>query len=156
MEEIEQPTRTVSLIRVAAIVVLVFGASALAVRCVAVATESPHGSGPAGHSSLSGQSAPGPVFTLEQLGAKTGCRPKVQVDATELRQGVCGATRSSRYFLTTFASAKGQHDWLEQAKDYVAVLVGNRWTATAASRQVLNQVRAKLGGDIYQSSHGHG
>jgi hypothetical protein len=152
MNDIEQPVRPVSsaitMPRVIAVFVLVFGVTALAVRCVAVASQSPHGS--ADHSGHSAVTA-GPALTLEQLGAKVGCHPKVQINAAELRQGYC-ASSSGRYFLTTFSTAKGQQAWLEQAQDYGAVLIGNRWAA-GASPQMLRQLQGKLGGEIYNHSH---
>lgn len=152
LEQQQQPASAVGIGRIVAIFVLVFGATALAVRCVAVASQSPHGDA-AGDSSAHGPEVTGPAYTIEQLGAKTGCRPKIQTDAAELRQGVC-ASQSGRYFLTTFATTKAQRTWLEQAQDYGAILVGNRW-AIGASPQVLQQLHGKLGGDMYDmSSHG--
>ncbi|HEX6472661.1 MAG TPA: hypothetical protein VF069_26460 [Streptosporangiaceae bacterium] len=158
MNEIQQPVRSpvssaITVPRVVAIFVLVFGVTALAVRCVAIASQSPHGSASADHSGHSAVVA-GPPLTLEQLGAKAGCHPKVQTNAAELRQGYC-TTASGRFFLTTFATAQGQQAWLEQAKDYGEVLIGNRW-AVGASPQVLTQLRAKLGGEIYGHAHGQG
>jgi hypothetical protein len=150
----QQPATAVGIGRIVAVFVLVFGATALAVRCVAVASQSPKGDG-AGDSSAHGPSAAGPVYTIEQLAAKSGCRPKIQTNAAELRQGVC-ATQTGRYFVTTFATAQAQRTWLEQAQDYGALLVGNRWVV-GASPQLLKQLHGKLGGDMYDmSSHGKG
>jgi hypothetical protein len=80
-----------------------------------------------------------------------GCQPKIQVEAAELRQGYC-TTTTGRYFLTTFTTAQGQRAWLEQAQDYGALLVGNRWIASA-SPQVLAKLRGTLGGDLYDLKH---
>jgi hypothetical protein len=151
--EQQQPAPAVGIGRIVAVFVLVFGATALAVRCVAVASQSPGDA--AGDNSAHGPKVAGPAYTIEQLAAKTGCRPKIQTNAAELRQGVC-ATQTGRYFLTTFATAKGQRTWLEQAQDYGALLVGNRWVV-GASPKVLQQLHGKLGGDLYDmSSHGKG
>ena len=155
MNEIEQPVRppiasAITIPRVIAVFVLVFGLTALAVRCVAVASQTAEG-----HGGKAGDSAArsGPALSIEQLAAKAGCTPKIQTNAAELRQGYC-TTSSGRYFLTTFATAQGQQQWLEQAKDYGAVLIGNRW-AIGAAPKVLEQLRGKLGGEIYNGSH-HG
>ena len=152
LEQQQQPATGVGIGRIVAVFVLVFGATALAVRCVAVASQSPHEDA-AGDKSAHGSQTAGPVYTIEQLAAKTGCQPKIQINAADLRQGAC-STQTGRYFLTTFATAKGQRAYLEQAQDYGAVLVGNRWVA-GASPQVLEQLHGKLGGNLYDMS-GHG
>jgi hypothetical protein len=143
---------TASFARIAAVFVLIFGATALLVRCVAVATQSPGGH--AGHDPAVA-ARDGQPLTLEQLGARVGCKPKIQTNATELRQGYCSTTLG-RFFLTTFATGQGQLEWVEMAKDYGLVLIGNRWTASGAP-DVLRKLQTKLGGGIYGTSHsGHG
>jgi hypothetical protein len=156
MNEIHQPARppvstAITIPRLVAIVVLVFGVTALAVRCVAVASQSAAGHG--GHAGGIAARA-GPPLTIEQLAAKAGCAPKVQTNPAELRQGYCPMSSGGRVFMTTFTTTRGQQQWLEQAQDYGKVLVGNRW-AIGASPQVLKRLQAKLGGDIYDNSH-HG
>ncbi|HEU5157312.1 MAG TPA: hypothetical protein VFU43_09960, partial [Streptosporangiaceae bacterium] len=135
MNEIHQPVRqpalssAITIPRVVAVCVLVFGLTALAVRCVAVASQS------AGEHGGSGGTAAhaGPPLTLEQLAAKADCTPKIQTNAAELRQGHC-TTSAGRFFLTTFATTQGQQKWLEQAQDYGQLLVGNRWVATGSAK----------------------
>jgi hypothetical protein len=159
MSELEQqpqhPATAVGIGRIVAVFVLVFGATALAVRCVAVASQSPHGDAGsnAGDSSAHGPKVAGPAYTIEQLAAKTGCQPKIQTKAAELRQGVC-VTQNGRYFVTTFTTAQAQRTWLEEAQDYGGLLVGNRWVV-GSTPQVLKQLHGKLGGDLYDMSH-HG
>ena len=138
--------------RLVAIFVLVFGLTALAVRCVAV--ESQSAGGHDGHAGGIPAKA-GPPLTIEQLAAKAGCTPKIQTNAAELRQGYCPTSSGGRYFMTTFTTARGQQQWLELAQDYAALLVGNRWVA-GADPQTLKQLQAKLGGDIINHAHGHG
>ncbi|HEY7489375.1 MAG TPA: hypothetical protein VH912_33365 [Streptosporangiaceae bacterium] len=152
----QQPTAstpaTASIVRITAVFILVFGATALLVRCVAVATQSPHG-----HASSSGQIPgirAGSPLSVEQLGAKAGCKPKVQTNAAELRQGYC-TTPSGRFFMTTFTTSQGQRAYLELAQSYGALLIGNRWIV-GASPQLLQQLRGKLGGEIYNvAKHDH-
>lgn len=157
MNDIEQPIRPVAsaitIPRAIVMFVLVFGLSALAVRCVAVASQRNGGHGGHDKGSLAAAQAAGPALSLEQLAAKAGCTPKVQTNAAELRQGYC-TTSSGRYFLTTFTTARGQQEWVEQAQDYGVLLVGNRWVV-GASPQLLTQLRTKMGGEIYNHAHGH-
>ena len=97
--------------------------------------------------------------TLEELAAMTTCKPDVQVDADELRQGVC-KTSEGRYVLTTFRSGKGQQDWLREAQSYGgSYLVGKKWVAVGEP-DVLGTLRGRLGGKVETASHsggaGHG
>lgn len=91
--------------------------------------------------------------TLEELAAMTTCKPQVQVDADELRQGVCKTPRG-RFVLTTFASSKGQKDWLIEAKPYGgSYLVGKKWIAVGEPA-LLQKLRGNLGGTMESGSHG--
>jgi hypothetical protein len=151
MNETRQPVSAAMTIpRLVAIVVLVFGVTALAVRCVAVASQSAGGHGHSGGTAARA----GPPLTIEQLAAKTGCTPKVQTEVADLRQGYCPTASGGRYFMTTFTTTQGQRQWLELAQDYGKLLVGNRWVIGADPR-VLEQLQTKLGGDIYDNAH-HG
>jgi hypothetical protein len=138
--------------RLIALFILVFGVTALAVRWVAVASQSAGGHGE--HASGTPAKA-GPPLTIEQLAAKAGCTPKIQTEAAELRQGYCPTSSGGRYFVTTFTTTQGQQAWLEQALDYGQLLVGNRW-AIGSNLKTLQQLRPKLGGDIVGQAHGHG
>jgi hypothetical protein len=91
--------------------------------------------------------------TIEQLGAKIGCRPTVQLNAAQLRQGYCGPD-GKRIFITTFVTTKGQTDWVNMAKDYGAVLVGDRWAIVTAPK-IQERLRGKVGGEIQGSEHAH-
>lgn len=159
MNEIQQPMRPpvatpvaspITIPRIIAVVVLVFGVTALAVRWFAVSTQS---SGHAGHANGTAAKA-GPPLSIEQLAAKAGCTPKIQTEAAELRQGYCQTSSGTRYFITTFTTKQNQQAWLEQAQDYAAQLVGNRWIV-ASNTQTLQQLQPKLGGDLI-NHHAHG
>jgi hypothetical protein len=91
--------------------------------------------------------------TVEQLGAKIGCQPTVQLNAAQLRQGYCGPD-GKRIFITTFVTKKGQTDWVNMAKDYGAVLAGDRWAIVTAPK-TLEGLRGKVGGEIQGSEHVH-
>ncbi|MBQ0985172.1 hypothetical protein KBZ10_11700 [Streptomyces sp. F63] len=93
--------------------------------------------------------------TVEQLAGKAGCeKPNLQIDAEELRQGRCGEG-DGRYVLATFATHRGQQDWLSEAEGYGGTyLVGPKWVAVG-SPEVVASLRGKLGGDIETgASHG--
>ncbi|MGI5267983.1 hypothetical protein ACQEUU_02390 [Nonomuraea sp. CA-218870] len=91
--------------------------------------------------------------SVEQLGAALGCpRPSVQIDAEELRQAAC-QTSSNRATLVTFATGKGQRDWLDAAQPYGgSYLVGERWVVVSEP-PVLESLRTRLGGVIESTRH---
>ncbi|MEU3837497.1 hypothetical protein [Streptomyces microflavus] len=92
--------------------------------------------------------------TLEQLAEKAGCDPNVQTDAQELRQANC-KTSSGRYVLTTFATDRGQREWINEAKDYGgSYLVGRRWVAVGDAK-VVAALRGRLGGTVETASPHH-
>ncbi|MFI7340419.1 hypothetical protein ACIBUY_21115 [Streptomyces sp. NPDC050085] len=92
--------------------------------------------------------------TLEQLAQKAGCTPDIQTDAAELRQANCG-DRSGRYVLATFATDRGQAEWLDAADDYGGTyLVGRKWIAVGTDR-VVTELRGRLGGTVERSSSHH-
>ncbi|MER7744435.1 hypothetical protein ABT013_04140 [Streptomyces bacillaris] len=92
--------------------------------------------------------------TLEQLAEKAGCEPKVQTDADELRQANC-TTSTGRYVLTTFATDRGQREWINEAKDYGgSYLVGRRWVAVGEAK-VVAALRGRLGGTVETASPHH-
>lgn len=93
----------------------------------------------------------GPPPTVEQLAAKAGCTPKIQVDAEDLRQGHCH-TAIGDFFITTFASQRGKDEWMDQAPEYSPHLVGDLWTALA-DRAVLDRLRKLIGGDLHLKDH---
>ncbi|GIH73712.1 hypothetical protein [Planobispora longispora] len=106
--------------------------------------------GPAGDGY--GEAAPeNRPITVEQLAAKVGCRPKIQIEAAELRQAHC-ATPMGEFFLTTFATQRGKDEWMDAAPEYNPHLVGHLWTALS-SRDVLERVQRKIGGDLHLKDH---
>ncbi|MFE9413196.1 hypothetical protein ACFYN0_31045 [Streptomyces sp. NPDC006704] len=85
--------------------------------------------------------------TLEQLAARAACHPALSTDSAELRQANC-ATGDGRYVLATFATDRGQREWINEAKDYGGVyLVGRRWVAVG-DPSVVTALRGRLGGSV--------
>lgn len=97
---------------------------------------------------------PAATGTLEQLAEKAGCDPNVQTDAAELRQANC-TTGEGRYVLTTFATDRGQREWINEAKDYGGTyLVGRQWVAVG-DPDVVAALRGRLGGTVETASPHH-
>jgi hypothetical protein len=95
------------------------------------------------------------VQTIEQLAAAAGCRPKISAENTGYRQAVC-QTPAARLVLTTFATDKGQRDWLSDAVPYGgAYLVGLRWVVNGSYPTGLPELAARLGGTIVDKSREH-
>ncbi|MEU1351847.1 hypothetical protein [Streptomyces sp. NPDC005795] len=92
--------------------------------------------------------------TLEELAAKAHCEPKLQTDAQELRQANC-ATDDGRYVLATFATDRGQREWINEANDYGgSFLVGRKWVAVSDAT-VIAALRGRLGGTVESASPHH-
>lgn len=86
---------------------------------------------------------------VEVIAGLTGCKPKIRVDAEELRQGVCH-TKAVDYLITTFPRDEYQAAWLDSASMYGGkYLVGSRWVVSAQPK-MLERFRPKLGGTIQQ------
>ncbi|MEU4464845.1 hypothetical protein AB0G20_14215 [Streptomyces sp. NPDC024017] len=84
---------------------------------------------------------------VEVIAGLTGCKPKIRIDADELRQGVC-RTKRADYLITTFPEEKYKETWLEEARVYGGkYLVGTRWVVSVKPA-LLESFRAKLGGTI--------
>jgi hypothetical protein len=91
--------------------------------------------------------APAKVEVIANL---TGCKPKIRIEADELRQGLCH-TKKVDYLITTFPEEKYKQTWLDSAAIYGGkYLVGSRWIVSAKEPEMLEQFRAKLGGNIQQ------
>ncbi|MFC7099925.1 hypothetical protein ACFQQB_05175 [Nonomuraea rubra] len=90
-------------------------------------------------------------LTVEQLSAKVGCSPRMQVNAAELRTGYC-KTPDGEFFVTTFRSQAGKDAWMDAAPEYNPHLVGPLWTVLS-SRKVLDLLRERLGGDLHLTDH---
>jgi hypothetical protein len=92
--------------------------------------------------------------SLEHLAAEARCEPDLQTDADEIRQALC-EQGEERYVLATFATDRGQREWINTAKDYGGYyLVGRKWVAVG-HQDVVAGLRAALGGTLEQgASHG--
>ncbi|MGW2812093.1 hypothetical protein [Streptomyces sp. NPDC001415] len=97
-----------------------------------------------------GTSSPAPTTasgTLEQLAARADCKPVVSTNSAELRQANC-TTKDGRYVLATFATDRGQREWINEARDYGGVyLVGRKWVAVG-EQPVVTALHGRLGGSV--------
>ncbi|MET7777276.1 MULTISPECIES: hypothetical protein [Streptomyces] len=85
--------------------------------------------------------------SLEDLAAEVKCKPDIQTDADEIRQAICKNT-NGKFVLATFATDRGQREWINDAKDYGGFyLVGAKWVAVA-DQKVVTKLRGTLGGDM--------
>ncbi|MET7364325.1 hypothetical protein ABZS61_00595 [Streptomyces sp. NPDC005566] len=92
--------------------------------------------------------------TLEQLATRARCEPNLQTDAEEIRQANC-TTGDGRYVLATFATDRGQREWINEANDYGgSYLVGRRWVAVGDAK-VVAALRGRLGGTVETASPHH-
>ncbi|BBC37066.1 hypothetical protein SGFS_083600 [Streptomyces graminofaciens] len=96
--------------------------------------------------------------SLEQLASEVGCKPVMQTDADEIRQAICKNTDGDfdgKFILATFATDRGQAEWLSGAKDYGGhYLVGRKWVAVGETKAV-KSLYSRLGGTIEEGvSHG--
>ncbi|CAM5384040.1 hypothetical protein [Streptomyces aurantiogriseus] len=89
--------------------------------------------------------------SLEQLAAEVDCKPNMQTDADEIRQAICKNT-DGKFILVTFATDRGQREWINGAKDYGGhYLVGRKWVAVGETSTV-TALRSTLGGDIEEGT----
>ncbi|MFE3635408.1 hypothetical protein [Streptomyces cellostaticus] len=85
--------------------------------------------------------------SLESLAAEVRCKPNMQTDADEIRQAIC-RNGDGRFILATFATDRGQREWINDAKDYGGYyLVGRKWVAVGDDG-VVRALRGTLGGDV--------
>ncbi|MEU9138311.1 hypothetical protein AB0D33_20520 [Streptomyces sp. NPDC048404] len=92
--------------------------------------------------------------SLEELAAEVKCKPSIQTDADEIRQGVCKIS-TGKFILATFATDRGQREWLDGAKDYGgSYLVGAKWVAVGDQKMVTT-LRGRLGGNLEQGTSHH-
>ncbi|MFI9647634.1 hypothetical protein ACIHAA_15230 [Streptomyces sp. NPDC052040] len=101
-----------------------------------------------GGTAAAGSTAP-PTATgsLEDLAADVRCKPDIQTDADEIRQAIC-TNRDGKFVLATFATDRGQREWINDAKDYGGFyLVGRKWVAVG-DNGVVKALRGTLGGDV--------
>ncbi|MFF7067503.1 hypothetical protein [Streptomyces pseudovenezuelae] len=93
--------------------------------------------------------------SLEHLAAEVKCTPDIQIDADELRQAVCKKAKDAdgKFILATFATDRGQREWINGAKDYGGhFLVGRKWVAVGDTTQTVTVLRKTLGGDIEEGT----
>lgn len=103
------------------------------------------------HVAAAGGQAGAAPATIEQLSAKVGCKPRIQVNADELRTAYC-KTPDGEFFVTTFKNQAGKDAWMDAAPEYNPHLVGNLWTVLS-SRKVLDLLKERLGGDLHLTDH---
>ena len=84
--------------------------------------------------------------SLESLAAEVKCSPNIQTDADELRQAIC-KNGDGKFILATFATDRGQREWINDAKDYGGYyLVGRKWVAVGEDK-VVKALQTTLGGE---------
>ncbi|MCF6471738.1 hypothetical protein FAF44_25555 [Nonomuraea sp. MG754425] len=99
-----------------------------------------------------GQAEPAPApMTVEQLAAKVGCKPKLQVDADEIRTAHC-KTQAGEFFVNTFRTERLKDEWMDDAPEYNPHLVGPRWTVLGPLK-VLEVLKGPLNGDLHLTDH---
>ncbi|MFD5115303.1 MULTISPECIES: hypothetical protein [unclassified Streptomyces] len=92
--------------------------------------------------------------SLEEIASRAECEPDLQTDATELRQANC-TTDDGKYVLATFATDRGQREWINEANDYGgSYLVGRKWVAVGDAK-VVAALRGRLGGTVETGSSRH-
>ncbi|MET7653599.1 MULTISPECIES: hypothetical protein [unclassified Streptomyces] len=90
--------------------------------------------------------------SLEHLAAEVKCTPDMQTDADELRQALC-KNADGKFILLTFATDRGQREWINGAKDYGGhYLVGRKWVAVGEETSTVTALRKTLGGDIEEGT----
>ncbi|WP_250970144.1 hypothetical protein [Streptomyces sp. RKAG290] len=125
------------------------GAAAVVAGCVGLALFTACTSGGDGNAI-----PPAATGTLEELAEKAHCEPELQTDAQELRQANC-TTDDGRYVLATFATDRGQREWINEANDYGgSYLVGRKWVAVSDAA-VIAALRGRLGGTVETASPHH-
>jgi hypothetical protein len=90
--------------------------------------------------------------SLEEIAAEVKCKPNMQTDADEIRQGICKVP-AGKFILATFATDRGQREWINGAKDYGGhYLVGRKWVAVGEKTSTVTTLRRTLGGDIEEGT----
>lgn len=93
--------------------------------------------------------------SLERIAGEVGCKPNMQTDADTIRQALCAnkdGDFKGRFVLATFATDRGQAEWLAGAKDYGGYyLVGRKWVAVGEEKTVTG-LRGTLGGELQEGS----
>ncbi|MFJ9584672.1 hypothetical protein [Streptomyces acidicola] len=93
--------------------------------------------------------------SLEHIASEVGCKPDMQTDADTIRQAICknaDGEVNGKFVLATFATDRGQREWLNGAKDYGGYyLVGRKWVAVGEQKTV-TALRGRLGGTMEEGS----
>jgi hypothetical protein len=85
--------------------------------------------------------------SLEQIASDAHCAPDMQTDADEIRQAIC-RNKDGKFVLATFATDRGQREWVNEAKDYGGFyLVGAKWVAVG-DQKLVKTLRGTLGGTL--------
>ncbi|WP_329133603.1 hypothetical protein [Streptomyces sp. NBC_00670] len=85
--------------------------------------------------------------SLEKIASDAHCTPDMQTDADEIRQAIC-KNGDGRFVLATFATDRGQREWVNEAKDYGGFyLVGAKWVAVG-DQKLVKTLRGTLGGTL--------
>ncbi|MFE5398092.1 hypothetical protein ACFQ9U_26450 [Streptomyces sp. NPDC056568] len=93
--------------------------------------------------------------SLEHLAAEVQCAPNMQTDADTIRQALC-EKGEEKYVLATFATDRGQREWINTAKDYGGhYLVGRKWVAVG-HEDVVAGLRGRLGGTLEEGARHDG
>ena len=96
--------------------------------------------------------------TLEHIAGEVGCKPDMQTDADTIRQALCtnkDGDFDGKFVLATFATDRGQAEWLAGAKDYGGYyLVGRKWVASGEEK-VIAALRDRLGGTVETGADHH-
>jgi hypothetical protein len=93
--------------------------------------------------------------SLEHLAAEVECDPNMQTDADTIRQALC-EKGEEKYVLATFATDRGQREWINTAKDYGGhYLVGRKWVAVG-HEDVVTGLRGRLGGTLEEGARHDG
>jgi hypothetical protein len=89
--------------------------------------------------------------SLEQIAAEAKCEPNMQTDADTIRQAICKKGKE-KYILATFATDRGQREWINTAKDYGGYyLVGRKWVAVG-HEDVVQALHGTLGGTVEEGT----
>ncbi|MFG2029447.1 hypothetical protein [Streptomyces sp. NPDC048825] len=93
--------------------------------------------------------------SLEKIAGEVGCKPDIQIDADTIRQALCKNTDGDfddKFVLATFATDRGQREWINGAKDYGGYyLLGRKWIAIGKQKTV-TALRGQIGGTLEEGS----
>ncbi|NGO43732.1 hypothetical protein [Streptomyces ureilyticus] len=89
---------------------------------------------------------------VEVIASLSDCKPKIRIEADQLREGVCRTARGD-WTITTFPQEKYKETWLDAAAVYGGTyLVGPQWAIGGAKPALLKKLRADVGGELRKLS----